>query len=305
MRTLGFATIASLITLSSAWGSHPVRFPKISAPDLLPHKYLEEIRERRGGEPYVTPKSNEITGKAETRAVSVAVEGKQFLHFQLVPNKSDPASIKVDYFRSNSPFHDPVEEPGNFEAHGEGMPLPVLRHFFDRLQAILRSNGYKRIEVGGMPSYQVLMLYRKVFGFTAATPEGQSMIDFLDRLYRFSHRSLPETLRAKNMSAFTEMLENSSNQYGAGADLKTPPQRAWRRFRESGKLAEGYTLIRDTDGSVSGTVGTPIGMVAPHSSGEPMVVYANLTHPDQILFGEMDWNFPELTRLRLTKELAI
>lgn len=232
--------VLSRVSSLSKWSIQDQNL-KLSARDLFPEDYVKQVEADRG------PLRIEVRHVPERGyvAISGSVKSKTYVRVKLIQDKRHAESLIVDELNLQDPLKDDQRDNLNPDQTGKGLPLNVFRHVKEQLFEIAKAGGYSDIRTHSQQHYAVVMLYRRMVGMEPADEKSKKTLDYLDSLYSFARKELPEALRPADIEEFTKWL-GTAGLDPAGVTLGRA--RLLEKYLETGKEDPSFTILKNKEG---------------------------------------------------------
>lgn len=233
--------------------SHKQQNLVLTPTDLLPPDYLRQIVSEVG--PFkveVTHRSQESTLQIEGR-----IGRETYIRVALVADPDNPKSLIVDNLDLQDPLKSGKKDHLNIDQKGKGLPPQVFQHIRSKLFEIARAGGFTEIRTTSQQNYTVLMLYRRFVGMVPADSESQKKIEYLDSLYHFARKELPESERVRNVEEFSRILGTGTldpSGLGFGSFILFKRIQSLKDYLEKGIKDETFDLLVNSKNEVIGAL---------------------------------------------------
>ena len=220
---------------------------KLTAGDLFPEDYLKQVESEKG--PFQikiqhTPERGYV-------AISGSVKSKTYVRVKLIQDEKHSESLIVDELNLQDPLKDDQRDNLNPDQTGKGLPPNVFRQVKQQLFEIAKAGGYSDIRTHSQQHYAVVMLYRRFVGMEPADEASKKTLDYLDSLYSFARKELPESLRPLDIEEFTKWLGTVGSD---PAGITLGRAQILRNYLETGKEDPSFTLLRNKEGQAIGVL---------------------------------------------------
>lgn len=220
---------------------------QLSAKDIFPANYLQEVESQKG------PLVIEVSHRPDRGYVNIfgRVKSRTYIRVKLIQDKRNKHALIVDELNLQDPLKEDEKTALNPDQSGKGLPPQVFRHVKERLFQIAQAGDYSEIRTNSQQHYSVVMLYRRMVGMEPASESARKVLDYLDSLYSFSRKELPEELRPKDIEEFTRWL-------GTGGLDPTgiSPKRIAKikHYFTTGVVDPSFTLLTNKKGETIGAL---------------------------------------------------
>lgn len=219
----------------------------LEAKDLFPADYLKKVLAERG------PLVFEVLyypGKGYLRIIG-NVEEETYVRVALIQDPENPKSLIIDELNLQDPLRSDESSNLNLDQMGKGLPPQVFRYVKDHLFEVIKAGGFEQIKTHSQQHYTVLMLYRRFVGMEPLNEASRKKLEYLDSLYRFSRKELPEEYRPKDIEEFSRWL-GSGGEDPSGITLKRA--QLLKKYLETGKKHRSFTLLKDSQNRTLGAL---------------------------------------------------
>lgn len=220
---------------------------KLTIRDLFPEDYVRQVEEDKG--PFKLRVS--FSDRDHSVALMGYVGSTIYVRVKLFEDPKNPGAMIVDQLNLQDPLRANEKEQLGPDQSGKGLPPQVFRHVKERLFEIAKSGGFTEIRTNSQQHYAVVMLYRRFVGMEPASEKSKEILDYLDDLYAFARKELPEDQRPKDIEEFTRWL-------GTGgldpAGLTEKRLFHLQNYFNSGKVDPSFQLLKNKKGIVVGAL---------------------------------------------------
>ncbi|MGE3973070.1 MAG: hypothetical protein AB7F59_00940 [Bdellovibrionales bacterium] len=288
---------------SQSWTISDPQTLHLTPESFLPPEFLQSIRQKIGPvKLHITHlSSNKLYIRLTSPSLFDSASERGVLQFHVQVSSTDATALIINRLRAENPYFKPAEHRLRFDENEKGLTMNQMRYFLKGLTNFVLAGGYKKIAVEGVPNYQTLMLYLRMGGFKGANPRDEKLIQLMAYYWRYSRKHLPTYLRPKALEDFTDLLYAGRGPVNSSGQSKL--EEVWINYQKTGVLPEEARLLQDFDGEITGTSGSPIGLIVETEKPKHQVGFVNFAEAGLPLFGN-DWKQAELTELKLVKELV-
>ncbi len=220
---------------------------RLTAKDLLPQDYLKRVLSEIG------PLNIEVLYYPERGYIRIlgSIYYESYFRVALIQDPENPKSLIIDELNLQDPLRSDDSTSLNIDQMGKGLPPQVFRFVKDRLFEVVKAGGFEQVKTHSQQHYTVLMLYRRFVGMEPLDEASKNKIDYLDSLYRFSRKELPEEYRPKDIDEFSRWL-GSGGLDPAGITIKRA--QLLQKYLETGKKHRSFSLLKDSKGRIIGAL---------------------------------------------------
>lgn len=220
---------------------------KLTIRDLFPEDYVRQVEEDKG--PFKLRVS--FSDRDHSVALMGYVGSNIYVRVKLFEDQKNPGAMIVDQLNLQDPLRAKEKEQLGPDQSGKGLPPQVFRHVKERLFEIAKAGGFTEIRTNSQQHYAVVMLYRRFVGMEPASDKSKEILDYLDDLYAFARKELPEDQRPKDIEEFTRWL-------GTGgldpAGLTEKRLFHLQNYFNTGKIDPSFQLLKNKKGITVGAL---------------------------------------------------
>jgi len=261
------AEVVAKLSAISKWSISEKNL-KLTAKDIFPKEYLHEVESTKG------PFYIDVHHHPERGYVSITgkVKSRVFVRVKLIQDKRDQKSLIVDELNLQDPLKEDEGAPLNPDQTGKGLPLQVFRHVKEQLFEIAQAGNYTEIRTNSQQHYAVVMLYRRMVGMEPADESSKKVLDYLDGLYSFSRKELPEELKPKDIEEFTRWLGTGGLDPAGLTDSRVVKI---HNYFETGAVDPSFTVLKNKKGEAIGA------LFKDGEKARSNIVFFDMTSPTQ------------------------
>jgi hypothetical protein len=229
-----------------AWSNQEKNL-SLTARDLFPEEYVAQVESTVGNFDIRVahyPKQGFLS-------IAGVVHNRPYVRVKLYEDANHPNSMIVDDLNLQDPLRREDSANLNPDQTSKGLPPHIFRHVKERLFEIVKAGGYQEIRTTSQQHFAVVQLYRRFVGMEPADEKSKKTLDYLESLYSFSRKELPEELRPKDVEEFTRWL-------GSGGSDPTglTSRRVYllENYLKDGKVHESFSLLKNKNGEVIGAL---------------------------------------------------
>jgi len=233
--------------------SHKQQNLVLTPMDLFPPDYLRQVVSEVG------PFKIEVIHRPEEGYLKIEgrVGRETYIRVALIIDPNNPKSLIVDNLNLQDPLQSRKKDQLNIDQKGKGLPPQVFQHIRGKLFEIARAGGFSEIRTVAQQNYTVLMLYRRFVGMVPADSETQKKLEYLDSLYHFARKELPESERVRNVEEFSRLLGTGTldpSGLGFGSFILFKRIQSLKDYLEKGVKDETFELLVNTKKEVIGAL---------------------------------------------------
>lgn len=220
---------------------------KLNARDLFPEDFVSEIESTLGAFD-IRVAHHPLQGFLSIAGV---VRSSPCVRVKLFEDPERPQSMIVDDLTLEDPRRSKDSSHLNPDQVGKGLPPSVFRHVKERLFEIVKAGGYQEIRTHSQQHFSVVQLYKRFVGMEPSNEQSKKTLDFLESLYSFSRKELPEELRPKDVEEFTRWIGS------VGSDpsgLTKTREILLKSYFELGVVHPSLSLLKNKKGEVIGAL---------------------------------------------------
>ncbi|MFM8270648.1 MAG: hypothetical protein ACKN9V_10715, partial [Pseudomonadota bacterium] len=184
-------------------------------------------------------------------SIAGVVRNRPYVRVKLFEDPEHSKSILVD----DLTLEDPLRQSESAQLHADqinkGLPSHVFKHVKERLFEIVKAGGYEEIRTNSQQHFGVVQLYKRFVGMEPANEKSKTTLEFIEGLYSFARKELPDELKPKDVEEFTRWL-------GSGgldpSGLTKKREHLLEKYLKQGIVAPSFTLLKNKKGEVIGAL---------------------------------------------------
>jgi hypothetical protein len=219
----------------------------LTARDLFPEEFVREVESTLG-------RFDIRVAHYPNRgflSIMGTVRNRPCVRVKLYEDPEHPQSMIVDDLNLENPLRREDSANLNPDQSSKGLPPQVFRHVKERLFEIVKAGGFQEIRTHSQQHFAVVQLYKRFVGMEPVDEKSRKTLDYLEGLYSFSRKELPEELRPKDVEEFTRWLGS-----GGSDPSGITPRRVHilEAFLEEGTVHHSFSLLKNKKGEVIGAL---------------------------------------------------
>jgi len=263
LRTIWFGALILVLSLSHAlladcpdvlsklgkfpaWSNQEKNL-SLTARDLFPEEYVTQVESALG---HFDIKVSHYPLRGFLSIVGT-VRSRPYVRVKLFENPDHPKSLIVDDLTLQDPLRKEDSANLNPDQTSKGLPPQVFRHVKEQLFEIVKAGGYQEIRTNSQQHFAVVQLYKRFVGMEPADEKSKKTLDYVEGLYAFARKELPEELRPRDIDEFTRLL-GSGGLDPAGVTKQRVT--VLEDYLEKGVVHPSFSILKNKNGEVIGAL---------------------------------------------------
>lgn len=219
----------------------------LTARDLFPEDYVAQVESAFGHFDI------RVAHYPQRGFLSIAgvVRSRPYVRVKLFEDPEHVGSMIVDDLTLEDPLRKTESDQLHPDQSGKGLPPTVFKHVKERLFEIVKSGGYQEIRTHSQQHFGVVQLYKRFVGMEPANEKSKTTVEFIESLYAFARKELPEELRPKDVEEFTRWL-GSCGMDPVGLTKKR--EQLLEAYLKQGIVDPSFSLLTNKKGEVIGAL---------------------------------------------------
>ena len=229
-----------------AW-SNAEKNLKLTAQDLFPEDFVSNIESSLG------PFDIKVAHHPLRGFLSIAgvVRNRPCVRVKLFEDPDHPNSMIVDDLNLEDPRRREDSNHLSPDQASKGLPPQIFKYVKERLFEIVRAGGYQEIRTHSQQHFSVVQLYKRFVGMEPADEKSRVTLEYLEGLYSFARKELPEDLRPKDVEEFTRLLGSVGSDPSGFTETR---RQHLENYLNLGVVHPSFTLLKNKKGDTVGAL---------------------------------------------------